>query len=365
MANNKLVHVTSSLAIGGAEKVLYLLVKELMHYDFDQVVFYFHEGPYVQQLERLGIKTVCITGKWYRYDLFFFVRLVRAIQAERPRVIHSLLWAANVSVRLCAKLLGIAVVTVYHNNVDQDGCIRSFFDRLTLCYATHIVAVSDQVKESIVKRMPAVQRPVSVITNGILIEQSLLSKTKEQLGLQPDIFVIGAVGRLVSVKRFDYLISTCARMSNVHIVIIGAGPAYQLLSDKITSGNFRNVSIIEHVDALHYYALFDCFVQPSIREGISLALLEAMSYGKPCIVTGIHGYHPVITHKKDGLIVCPYDQEALCNTILSLQKDPLYGQRLGYFAQQLVRSRFSVDQMVRSYKYLFDHYVLHGSYVKQ
>lgn len=358
MTKIKLVHVTSSLAVGGAEKVLYLLVKELARYNFQQVVFYFHAGPYVQQLQQLGVKTVCITGRWYRYDLFFFVRLLQALHAERPDVIHSLLWAANVSARLCAKLLGVPVVSVYHNNVDQDGFLRSFFDRLTLFCATRVVAVSQQVKESIVMRSAIDGSSVAVITNGIQINQIVPCIGRSQLGLPEDVFVIGTVGRLVSVKRFDYLISACAHMRGVHLVIIGAGPLYQTLLDQVISERLHNVSIIQHVNALHYYALFDCFVQPSLKEGISLALLEAMSWAKPCIVIGADGYHPVVTHGHDGLIVLPHDQKAMSDAVWMLQHDLYCRQRLGNCAKQSVKLKFSVEQMVQAYRQMFDQYAL-------
>lgn len=346
----KVAHVTSSLMRGGAEKVLYLLIKELQKHDISQVVFYFHDGPYVQEIEQLGITTHQIKGWLWRYDPIFFLRLYKALRHQKPAVIHSLLWAANVSARICGWLQRIPVISVYHNNVDQDGLIRSFFDRITLGYADHIIAVSDQVKSSLHNRVGV--QSVTVIPNGIDIQEvnAHTAISRQALVIAPDVFVIGAVGRLVSVKRFDYLMRTYALWGydKTHLVLIGHGPLQQDLKKLVVDLNIADsVSFVQDV-ALAYYGLFDCFVQSSYKEGVSLALLEAMSCAKPCIVMG-SGYHPVITHEYDGMIVAPDNYQKLLETLTCLYDDKPYRTSLGQMAQKTVRDRFDVQNMGAHY----------------
>lgn len=361
MKKYKLVHVTSSLRMGGAEKVLYLLVKQLQQQGYDQVVIYVHAGPFVTKLQKLGVRTYQLHGFFWRYDLLFFIRLYRLLHSERPSVVHSLLWAANVASRLCGWIVRIPVVSVYHNNVDQNGYIKSLFDRLTLSLAAHNVAVSEQVAQSITETSWFPAKHISVITNGIeLADDDMRCGSKRDLGIADDCFVIGAVGRLVAVKRFDYLINAYAQcgFASSCLVIIGSGPLEKALRDQVEQLQIGSrVLFLTDQEALPYYQLFDCFVQTSEKEGVSLALLEAMSFSKAVVVMGNNGYHPVVSHDYDGIIVMPYDQAALIKDLWSLYENQHYRIRLGQGAQNTVQRRFGLDHMVQQYQKLFDQLV--------
>lgn len=358
MKNYKLVHVTSSLCMGGAEKVLYLLVKALQQEGYDQVVIYVHAGPFVDKLHELGIKTYQLRGFFWRYDVLFFIRLYRLLKKERPSVIHSLLWAANIASRLCGWLASIPIVSVYHNNVDQDGYIRSFFDQLTISLATHNVAVSEQVAQSIIQRSWLPTQRISVITNGIDLEcETLRWRSKKELGIPEDCFVIGAVGRMVPVKRFDYLIDAYAQsgLASSCLVIIGSGPLEKDLRGQVESLHIGSkVHFLTDHEALLYYQLFDCFVQPSEKEGISLALLEAMSFCKAVMVMGDNRVHSVISHDYDGLVVEPHNRREFIDGLRYFYYNHEDRAVLGSRAKETVQKRFGMAPMVRQYQELFD-----------
>lgn len=346
----KLVYVTSSLMRGGAEKIVYLIIKELQKRGIEQVVFYFHAGPYIQEIERLGIKVHQITGLFWRYDPVFFFRLYKALRDQKPDLVHSLLWAANVSARVCAWLQGIPIISVYHNNVDQDGLIRSLFDLITLRCAGRLIAVSDQIKESMETR--GAVKLITVIPNGIEVQERYahILKTKSDLGLSKDTFVIGAVGRFVEVKRLDYLIRVYASLpcDNVYLVIVGTGPLQNTLYALVNDLHLSSKVLFINDIALPYYNVFDCFVQPSYKEGVSLALLEAMSFAKPCIVVS-DGYHPVITHGHDGIHVNSENQKELLEALSCLYYNRLCRRFLGQCALDTVNKRFSVAMMGARY----------------
>ena len=359
MVTIKLVHVTSSLRMGGAEKVLYMLVKKLAEQDFEQSVLYFHDGPYVDKISQLGVKTIRITGGLWQYDLLFFVRLYKTMKQEQPTVIHALLWAANVTARLCAWLLVIPIVSVYHNNVEQDGILRSLCDRLTVHCSDKLVAVSDQVADSMKQRSWLPADRMSIIPNGIDTDclKQVHMMHKQEIGLPADSFVIGAVGRFVLVKRFAHLISTYAHIKNMeqsYVVLIGcSGPAEQQLRMLAQTVVEDRVLFITNESAIPYYGLFDCFVQPSIKEGVSLALLEAMYFKRPCIVMGDKTAHPVIDHGHNGLVIDPHNEQALIDAIYRLYTDKHYSLMLGSHAHQTVKDHFALPIMIQKYKKLF------------
>lgn len=368
MATINIVHVTSSLRIGGAETVLYHLVKELQHAGFQQTVVYVHGGPFVDRLHALGIKTIMIQGWLYRYDPLFFIRLYRVLRDRRPTVIHSLLWAANVATRLCAWLLNIPVVCAYHNNVDQDGLIRSWCDRLTIRCATRLIAVSDQVADAVRRRSRLQHQQITVIPNGIKTDmfQAIEPIAREQLGIAPNAYVIGAVGRFEPVKRFGHLIRAYANMSDSLqrcLVLVGVGSEEQRLRTMARTMTRHPVLFVTHQSALPYYALFDCFVQPSHKEGISLALLEAMLSHKPCIVMAADAtrYHPVIKHDKNGLMVPSDDIDALVAAMHKLHAHRSYAHTLGMRAHDTICTQFDMGKMIHKYKKTFKDIIIQNT----
>lgn len=347
----KLVHVTSSLMCGGAEKVLYLVIKELQkRSDITQEVLYFHAGPYVAEIERLGIKTQQITGWLFCYDPIFFFRLYKTLWQQKPTLIHSLLWAANVTARVYAWLRRIPIICAYHHNVDTDGIVRLLLDRLTWKCASRVIAVSEQVKSSL-KNIGDIES-VTVIPNGIDICAfgKYAPVTRELLGIADDTFIIGAVGRLVPIKRFDYLLRVFQLWNNdkKQLIIIGQGSLQQEIQKLIVELNMRDKVLLIADVAMRYYELFDCFVQPSYKEGISLALLEAMSFSKPCIVMG-QGGHSVITHEQDGVVIAPDDGCKMLETFEKLYMDKQYGVNLGEYAFKKVEHAFDVATMGERY----------------
>src|SRR5690606_17494275 len=140
-----------------------------------------------------------------------------------------------VTARVYAWLRRIPIICAYHHNVDTDGIIRLLLDRLTWKCASCVIAVSDQVKLSL-KNIGDI-KSVIVIPNGIDIHMSskYVPITRNSLGIEDNTFVIGAVGRLVPIKRFDYLLRVFQLWDNgkKQLIIIGQGALQQELEKLI------------------------------------------------------------------------------------------------------------------------------------
>jgi glycosyltransferase involved in cell wall biosynthesis len=246
-----ITHIISSLKIGGAEALLHR-------------VLYFHEGPYRNKIEALGIKTEQINGLICLYDPVFFWRLYKTIKKINPHVIHSSLWAANFCGRLVARVLSIPIVCAVHLGPDQDGFIRNMLDKFTLFYATKIVAVSQTVKESLSRKNWFPAKRIVAIPNGINQQRVLANAAqyaiqRSDLEIYSGTFVIGAVGRLISRKNFSMLISALATLAqdynHIQLVLVGAGPEEKALKATkyyLSWISKKQYAIIHYLIALYY-----------------------------------------------------------------------------------------------------------------
>jgi len=169
------------------------------------------------------------------------------------------------------------------------------------------------------------------ITNAIDIEQAKALQltredAREQLGLNPSVRLIGALGRLVPVKGHIYLIRAFAsikdRYADAQLAIIGAGREEKnLLAEVDRLGLTGRVHLLGfRADALQYVRAFDIWTMPSLAEGLGLALLEGMSGALPVIASNVPAMLPLI-EGAGGIAVPPADSSALSgalDTYLSL-----------------------------------------------
>ena len=365
MKQRHILHVISSLQIGGAETVLYNLVKGLQDAGYRQSVCYFHEGPYVAKIRSLGIATYQITGAIALYDGIFWWRMCTLLRALRPDLIHASLWAASFVSRFLSKIFRIPVISAVHANLEHHGTLRTVCDRITVSASDRFITVSPQVSESLMHAIPVISaKSVFCITNGVDVEsiyktQQACRTVRSAYGIPQESLVIGSVGRFVPVKRYDLLLNIfgriCAQRSDVRLVLIGTGPLERALraqADTLSLSSY--VTFIVGASALELYPLMDCFVQPSAQEGLSIALLEAMVTKLPCVVTGWHQKHAVITHNYNGLMVEPNNEDQLFDVLDTLLTDASLRARLGYAALQTVQKGYTMRAMVQQYKSHFD-----------
>jgi len=350
-----LLHVSSSLKMGGAEAVLCDVIQGLGNEVFEHHVIYFHDGPRREPLEELGVTLHHVRGALCLYDPVFFMRLYRRIKKIKPDCIHSLLWAANVASRIIAKFLSIPHVSAYHIHINVDGRFRKIVDKLTINLSQEFIAVSEEVAESI---QPA--EPIWVIKNGIDVDgiqkkaQGMVVR-RDQLGLAKDQFVIGSVGRFAPRKNFPLLLESFAVLQMVYpearLVLVGIGPEEQSLKRKAQDlGVADKVVFVVGKHAYGYIPLFDCFVQSSDKEGTSIALLEAMSLNVPCVVVNDGPVHPVIVDGKDGILVQAKGATALAQKISMLIEKRDLAVQLGMAGNKKVRQNFNPEGMVEAYR---------------
>lgn len=357
----RLLHITSSLGVGGAEAVLCDLIDQLGNEEFEHHVIYFHGGLNVQRLQKSGVSLYHVQGFLFLYDAYFFLRCYAIAKKVAPDCIHSLLWMANVVARVIGLVYRVPIINVLHNNAVLNGLMRHCVERLVYNGSTRCVAVSTEVKDSFIEHYGSRFAEAKVIPNGInvaRVTQWSLEQKKERssLGFDDDHIIFGSVGRLVEVKNYFFLLKTFALLLDTHpkirLILVGDGPLELELRASVRKLNIEHaVLFVTGQTAYGYYPLFDYFVQPSITEGVSIALLEAMVCKKPVIVAGIAGRHSVVTQGKDGIIAdCSTEDSLRIDLEAVLAKDKAFCAKLAHEAHRTVSDYFSSEIMAGAYK---------------
>lgn len=347
-----LVHIISSLRVGGAENMLISLVKSMP--EFEHYVFYIHDGPIRHELENRGISARAIKGLISPYDPWSFYTLYKAIKKLDPCCIHTSLWAANILGYVLRKLTKIPVISVVHALCEHEGRLRTAIERCLPFAPSRYVAVSDQIAQSLVRNRRVKPASITTIYNGI--DTSELS-LQDSINKQNSIFVFGSVGRFVKVKNYNLLLESFAQIAHqykhIHLMLVGNGPEEQALRLQTQALNIaEKVTFITGQKAAPYYKQFDCFVQPSRYEGLSLALLEALYFELPVIVTSPTQHHEVITHGYNGLIISPNNKKALTQSLELILTQGTLREELKSRARQTIIKNFTLQQTISNYQTL-------------
>jgi glycosyltransferase involved in cell wall biosynthesis len=351
----RIVHIISSLKMGGAETVLVSLLTHPLFASDEHHVIYFHDGPLATKL-----RIPHVTLHHIPYGPLFLISVILRVRSIRPDSIHGLLWFAIVCSTITSALLRIPSVGVFHNNIDQNSGYKNYIDWFMLRFVTKRVAVSEAVADSVCAYHRWCDRAsIAVIHNGIdMPRDSLVPSARAQYAIPGDALVLGTVGRFEAVKRYPWLIDRFERVARqypqLYLVLIGVGSQEQQLRQLVArKGLDARVRFIVGADAQTIYPLFDIFTLTSEKEGISLALLEAMSHELPTVVTHTGGEHPVLTDRQEGFVISADQQELYEQRLGTLIDDAALRTAMGSAGKKTVEAVFSRNEMVRQYKELF------------
>jgi glycosyltransferase involved in cell wall biosynthesis len=359
----RILHIIPTLVRGGAEKQLTLLASGLPKDVFDvHVAVLTHTGPLERSLAAAGVSTQVI-GKRWKFDPFCYGRLRRHIQALKPDIVHTWLFAANAYGRQAAASVGVRHILAGERCVDPwKASWQLMIDRRLARCTERIVTNSAGVKDFYTARGIPADKFV-IIPNGVLpaaandtIERAQLLA---EIGLAEDARLIGTVGRLWPQKRVKDLIWAAdllkSTRDDTHLLIVGDGPQRARLEryrDQNEIGD-RVHFLGERSDVPRLMPHFDVLWMASEYEGQSNAVLEAMMAGVPVIATDIPGNRDLVVDGETGYLVPMGDRFEFTRRTHWILDDETLRRRLGEAGRQRVAEAFSVEQMVGRHAALY------------
>ena len=354
-------HVLLSLKPGGLENGVTNIVSKLDPVRFRSSVCCLDEaGAFGARVPpAVPIRAM---GRRGGIDLGLLWRLVRAFRATQTDIVHTRNAEAFLYGCLAAHLAGVpGVVHSEHGRVFPERPHRRWAQRHLSRLADAILAVSDDLRRRLVVDLGIPAEAVSVIYNGVdcdLFRPAHRETARQRLGTPASPTVVGSVGRLVPVKNFASLLRAVRLLSpelQPEVWFVGDGPdrthLEMLARALLPAGRVRFLGHREDLPSV--LPAFDVFAVPSLSEGISNTLLEAMACGLPVVATDVGGNPEVVEHGRTGLLFAANHDAALARHLAALCSDPGRRIALGANATQEIRRRFSLETMVSSYESVY------------
>lgn len=353
-------HVLLSLQPGGLENGVVNVVNRLSASRFrSSICCLKHGGEFAARVSP-GVE-IYEMGWRGGNDPRLALRLASLFRRTRPDVVHTRNAESFYYGFLAARLAGVpCIVHSEHGRAFDDSAFRFRVQRWFSARTSAIFAVSHQLKGDLVAHVGIPEQRIQVLHNGVDLGRFVAgdgAAVRRQLGLAPDAMVIGSVGRLVPVKNYPLLIKAVAalRASGVVLLLVGEGPERARLEALAADlGISSQVRLLGHRDDVtSLLAAMDIFVLPSLNEGMSNTLLEAMATGLPCVVSNVGGNLELVDHDAEGYLFASGDEQALREHLARLCKDASLRKRLGDAGRARVEGEFSIEAMIERYENLY------------
>ncbi|MCK4994897.1 MAG: glycosyltransferase [Candidatus Omnitrophica bacterium] len=354
----KILHLITELEPGGAENLLLSLSENMFIRGFDVCIGYLKgKGTLAEDFKKSGIKVIHFNMR-SRFDIFCLLRLSAFITNEKFDIVHTHLIDADIFGYFGTKIAGVScIVSTKHNTDDfrKRKTIPMLLDSFVSNHLSKNIAVSNSVREFLIKYQSINPKNIEVVYNGIDILKFLPKKSKEQakidLKLNDKDYVVGTIARFDKQKGYKYLIKAIPLIlqnhKNVHFVLVGEGSLKNRISemvvsmglkDKVTFLGVRN-DIPEILNAL------DILVLPSLWEGLGMVLLEAQAAGIVTVASDIDGIKEVIGDEKTGMLIPPADEKSLAQKVTTLIENESLRNLLIAQAKESVKEKFNIEVM--------------------
>jgi glycosyltransferase involved in cell wall biosynthesis len=389
MANQpiRVMHVLWDLGIGGTQQVVTTLTKYLFMQNCLPFVCAFSDGHLRAEIEKVGVKVEILTTRRHRFrnfpmflaDLFATRRmLAKLIKKHKIEIVHT--HSILPITLLISTIIGTTglqgLLCTFHNArflSSRGRLVRfvfEFFYRLIAIRINKFIAVSDEVRSAMIQRIGVSPDKIITIYNGVDVqkyESSLDPVTlRNRYSFDKDALIVATVATLKTQKGHKYLIDAAklvlTRFPHVHFLFIGDGPLETALKSQVHSLNLSsNIHFLGNCfEIADLLKCSDYFVLPSLWEGLSMALLEAMAAAKPIVATAVSGTQIAMIPNKTGLIVNPGNYFELANAIIELISNSSKSESMGSFAKKRVTDAFSAQKQAEKHIILYQDIVNPG-----
>jgi phosphatidyl-myo-inositol dimannoside synthase len=292
-------------------------------------------------------------------------RVTTLLSAVRYDVVHAHWLLPNGWVAAgAATRKAIPIVITLHGSdvaIAERVPLLRHLARSALSVAGAVTTVSDDLRRRSVRlgADPTTTRTVHLgVDTNLFTPHDVAPSVRARLGAEGEVVLIVAVGRLMEVKGFQYLIEAVSRLDGVHLAIIGDGDLRGDL-EAVARSSKASVTLTGNLDqpaVSDAMAAADIVVVPSVVstagnvDGLPTTLLEALSTGSPVVASAVAGIPEVVTNCENGLLVPEKDVDALSRALAELRDQPAVRDRLGAEARRRALSELNWNAVAEAFE---------------
>jgi glycosyltransferase involved in cell wall biosynthesis len=358
-----ILFLITDLKYGGTPRSVQALVLGLRENGYQvRVVSLLEGGEIAGELQAagisvsgLGLDSRPLAAAWEFFSL---------LRRERPLILHTFLFHANLLGRIFGRLAGVPFIIASERSAEPSKTsARVWLDHMTWRLATIWTANAEAVATTLERREGIDRRRIAVIPTAVDTDRfsprAADPEVRRNLGVSPDETLLISIGRLDTLKGHATLIEAfglvAARRSNVRLALIGEGAEQASLEAQAAATGLdgRVTFLGGRADVVPYLRAADVFVLASNTEGMPGAVLEAMAVGLPVVATAVGGTPEVVVDGQTGVLVPPRDAAAFAAAILHLLEDPEQARAMGARARVRATERFSIRNTIALTKDLY------------
>lgn len=379
MRKIRVLHIITRLIVGGAQEIALSIASGL---DKDKFQVTFISGPEdfsKEMADKWNMGVIIIPDLIRRInpikDLIALIRLYNFIRKYKFDIVHTHTSKVGILGRLAAKLAGAPIIfhtphgSIFHPIYYGPKTIflLSRIENFVAFFSNKIITCSNNEKKDFLEHKIASEDKYITINWGVKQDDFLqtydrASKRKE-LKIPDDAILIGNINRLVPEKGHFFCLEAFRmvldRLPRVLLLIVGDGLLRKEIEAKINELDLNdNVIMIGHRDDVaSILSGLDISLHTSIWEGTPLAIIEAMLMGKAIIATNVGGVPELIEDGVTGILVAPYDKDALAEAIIKLINNKALAKRIGEAASKRAKEKFTLKLMLEKISNLYMSFV--------
>jgi sugar transferase (PEP-CTERM/EpsH1 system associated) len=365
----RVLHVIDRLGVGGTEFGILKVIDGLGGESFEHRICTIR--GFDEDFARAnGFEgQVYVAGRLNSGFQFLLGRLARIMRDFRPDVVHSRNWGA-IEAMPAARLSGVPVAIHSEHGYEVDMLTglskrRRVFRRIAYAAADTVFTVSEELRAYHARQAWVPIERIRVLPNGVDTSRFARrpgqgEETRKRLGLGDGSLIFGAVGRLVPIKDHGMLLQAAEilirRGIPVQVLLVGSGPELAKHREFVSASPTLSGRVVFAGTAYDVPALLnamDVFVLPSLSEGMSNTLLEAMASSLPVVATRVGGNPELVENERSGWLFEPGDVMALAAILERLARDSNLRHELGQAARRRAVQHFSLEGMIGSYRSLY------------
>ncbi|MHC1720683.1 MAG: glycosyltransferase family 4 protein [Clostridiaceae bacterium] len=362
----KIAQLVTLSEMGGAQKHVLLLSRELKKQGYDVTVFTSAGGKLIDNIRESGMEVVLVPDMVREInpakDFKALVYLYKAFKKGGYDIVHCHSSKAGVLGRIAARLAGVKrIIYTAHGFVFNEpmSILKMYIyvniERIGAAFGHKVIAVSRKDCDTAVENRITGRDKLVYVPNAIPEIASLqlrdVSEMKKELNIKQEEFVLGTISNFYETKGHVYLIEAVKKLYDegckFKTIFAGQGPKAEAMME-MARGYSDIVFLGYREDNYDVMNTLDLFVLPSIKEGMPYVVLEAMSMGKPVLCTKVGALADMITDGVNGYIVEPQESGPLYDKLKWIMNNMDRLKDIGRAGKAYADENFSMSKFTES-----------------